>query len=258
MSTLPQKWIITSFGTICGNGQYGWTTRASSKGSVRFLRTTDITKDQINWDLVPYCQEVPDDLERYQIHVNDILISRAGSVGFSTLINHLPFPTVFASYLIRFVPSKSVEPRYVAYFLKSSEYWQQISELSSGVALSNVNAKKLTEIRIPLAPLTEQKRIADRLDSLLSQIDACRDRLDCVPKILKRFRQSVLIAAISGQLTLDWRRNGQAIDDWSYERAEDICDKVQSGGTPKGGFISEVGIPFLKIYNIVDQKIDFE
>jgi type I restriction enzyme S subunit len=33
---------------------------------------------------------------------------------------------------------------------------------------------------------------------------------------------------------------------------------VQSGGTPKAGFIDKPGIPFLKVYNIVGQEIDFE
>lgn len=205
MSNLPQHWVVTNFGSICGSGQYGWTARATSKGSVRFLRTTDITKGQIDWDSVPYCQDNPPDLDKYQIQANDILISRSGSVGFSTLIKNVPFPTVFASYLIRFVPSNNIEPRYIAYFLQSAEYWQQISEASAGIALSNVNAKKLSAISTPLAPLNEQKRIADKLDTLFARIDACRDRLERISHILERFRQAVLTAAISGELTDDWR-----------------------------------------------------
>lgn len=205
MTNLPQHWVVTNFGSICGSGQYGWTARATNKGSVRFLRTTDITKGQIDWDSVPYCQDNPSDLDKYQIQANDILISRAGSVGFSTLIKNVPFPTVFASYLIRFVPSNNIEPRYIAYFLQSAEYWQQISEASAGIAVSNVNAKKLSAISIPLAPLNEQKRIADKLDSLFARVDACRDRLERVSHILQRFRQAVITAAISGELTDDWR-----------------------------------------------------
>jgi len=207
LSELPQNWIMTNFGSICGNGQYGWTTRATERGAIKFLRTTDITKGRIDWNSVPYCQDEPPDLDKYRIQINDILISRAGSVGFSTLITHTPFPTIFASYLIRFVPSKNIEPRYVAYFLKSSEYWQQISEASAGIAISNVNAKKLSEISTPLAPGDEQKRIADKLDSLLARVDACRNRLERIPRILERFRQTVLTTAFLGQLTEDWRLN---------------------------------------------------
>ncbi len=60
-------------------------------------------------------------------------------------------------------------------------------------------------LRVPLAPLNEQKRIADKLDAVLARVDACRERLDRVPAILKRFRQAVLAAATSGKLTEEWR-----------------------------------------------------
>jgi type I restriction enzyme S subunit len=103
--------------------------------------------------------------------------------------------------------------------------------------------------------LAEQKRIAEKLDTLLARVDACRERLDRVPTLIKRFKQSVLRAATSGKLTEDWR-GGKEIE-WTFERATDVCAKVQSGGTPKEGFIDSPGIPFLKVYNIVDQQVAF-
>ncbi|MDX2242853.1 MAG: AAA family ATPase [Leptolyngbyaceae cyanobacterium bins.302] len=66
-------------------------------------------------------------------------------------------------------------------------------------------------MRIPIAPLKEQKEIADKLDSLLARVDACRDRLDRVPLILKRFRQTVIDLAVSGKLTENWREFNQVI-----------------------------------------------
>ncbi|MCS3200440.1 hypothetical protein [Candidatus Bacteroides intestinigallinarum] len=45
---------------------------------------------------------------------------------------------------------------------------------------------------------------------------------------------------------------------WKSELASQCCQKVQSGGTPKGGQFENSGIPFLKVYNIVQNKIDFE
>lgn len=63
----------------------------------------------------------------------------------------------------------------------------------------------MRSISIPLPPLNEQKRIADKLDRILARVDACRERLDRIPVILKRFRQAVLAAATSGKLTEEWR-----------------------------------------------------
>lgn len=46
---------------------------------------------------------------------------------------------------------------------------------------------------------------------------------------------------------------------WEWCRLDDICDGITSGSTPpKSSFIDETGIPYLKVYNIRNQKIDFE
>lgn len=60
-------------------------------------------------------------------------------------------------------------------------------------------------LAVPLAPEREQKRIADKLDTVLTRVDAVNTRLARVAPLLKRFRQSVLAAATSGRLTEDWR-----------------------------------------------------
>lgn len=65
--------------------------------------------------------------------------------------------------------------------------------------------KFLKELEIPIPPLAEQKIIADKLDTLLAQVETTKARLERIPEILKTFRQSVLAAAVSGKLTEGWR-----------------------------------------------------
>jgi type I restriction enzyme S subunit len=149
-----------------------------------------------------------------------------------------------------------INPNYIRYFLASPAQQSLIAETESGVTRQALTKGKIEEFTIPLAPLAEQKRIADKLDALLARVDGCRARLARVPAILKRFRQAVLAAATSGALTADWREE-DTTSGWDWERAEDVCEKVQSGGTPKEGFVESEGIPFLKVYNIVDQKVNF-
>jgi type I restriction enzyme S subunit len=207
---LPEGWAATTLGEICSKPQYGWTCRASKAGTIRYLRTTDISGRGIDWPNVPYCEDVPDDIEKYRIEVNDILVSRTGSVGVSCRVPEVPFEAVFASYLIRFKPRRGVETKYVEFFLKSDAYWRAISGIAAGIAVPNVNASKLAELELPLAPLSEQRRIAAKLEQLLGKVDACQQRLANVLKLLKRFRQSVLAAACSGRLTADWREENAA------------------------------------------------
>ena len=129
----------------------------------------------------------------------DIVISRAGSVGISALIGDGP-ASVFASYLIRMRPSEGINRRFASYFLSSPSYWGQISEQSAGIALQNVNAKKLAAIEIPVAPLHEQRRIVAELEKQFTRLDASVAALRRTQANLKRYRASVLRAACSGEL----------------------------------------------------------
>lgn len=198
-------WLNVQLNEICSKPQYGYTTKASNIGQVKFLRTTDITKGQLNWDSVPYCESPPDDILKYQLKDRDIVISRAGSIGFSCLLQDVPEPSVFASYLIRFEPSIYISEIYLKRFLESHDYWSQLALMSAGNAIQNVNAQKLAKISLPLPPLAEQKVIADKLDTLLAKVEAAKEHLERISEILKTFRQSILTAAVSGKLTEGWR-----------------------------------------------------
>ncbi len=99
----------------------------------------------------------------------------------------------------------SVGPKWLMHFLNAPPVRQLIELQSSGTTRRRISRGNLAQLDLPVPPLPEQKRIADKLDALLARVDACRDRLDRVPAILKRFRQSVLAAATTGDLTRDWR-----------------------------------------------------
>jgi len=194
---LPEGWEWKTLGEVCLPPQYGWTTSASHTGNLHLLRTTDITSGLINWETVPFCTQEPADAEKYLLQDGDIVISRAGSVGFSYLLNN-PKPAIFASYLIRFRPL--IYGKFVAFFLQSPSYWEAISEKSLGIAIPNVNATKLKQIPIPVPPLAEQERIVAKIEVLFSQLDAGVAALRRIQAALKRYKASVLKAACEGRL----------------------------------------------------------
>jgi type I restriction enzyme S subunit len=63
----------------------------------------------------------------------------------------------------------------------------------------------LKEIAVPIPSLNEQHRIVAKLEKLLQKVDACKERLNKIPTILKPFLHSILAAACSGRLTADLR-----------------------------------------------------
>ncbi|MCY3723670.1 MAG: restriction endonuclease subunit S [Candidatus Poribacteria bacterium] len=205
LSDLPENWAWTTFQEACSAPQYGWTTKATPDGTLHLLRTTDITSGNVNWETVPYCEKAPPEKEKYLLKTGDIVISRAGSVGYSYLVKN-PQNAVFASYLIRFRPiSKIIDENYLALFLKSPSYWKIISSEKAGITLLNVNATKLKQIEIPLPPMAEQGRIVAKLETLFTQLDEAIDSLKKAQVQLQRYRRSILKTAFEGKLTREWR-----------------------------------------------------
>ncbi len=148
-----------------------------------------------------------------------------------------------------------IEPNLLYRFLEAK--FNFINTNTRGIGIPHVDPDVLWNIDFPLPPLPEQNRIVIKLDQLFKQLDVIKANLDNIPQLLKDFRQQVLTQAFTGKLTEEWRKD-KNIALWKTELAKDCCEKVQSGGTPKGSNFALSGIPFFKVYNIVDQQISFD
>ncbi|MBE4049648.1 type I restriction endonuclease subunit S [Vibrio parahaemolyticus] len=95
---------------------------------------------------------------------------------------------------------------YLYYYLSNKNIYNYVESASDRTAgQSGVNKKHLEQYPVGVPPLAEQKRIVEKLDEVLAQVDTIKARLDGIPDLLKRFRQSVLASAVSGKLTEEWR-----------------------------------------------------
>lgn len=98
-----------------------------------------------------------------------------------------------------------IDDRYIHQFLRTVDF----GESARSTTVPSLRKGDVEELRFPLAPMAEQRRIADKLDTVLARVDAVNERLARVAPILKRFRQSVLAAATSGRLTVDMRADDE-------------------------------------------------
>ncbi|WXP72341.1 restriction endonuclease subunit S [Escherichia coli] len=116
--------------------------------------------------------------------------------------------------------------------------------------------KYFKELKIDIPAWEEQKIIAEKLDTLLAQVDSTKVRLEQIPQILKRFRQAVLGAAVSGKLTEYWRNEqGVNFSTWENTFFEKICTEITVGyvGKMLDRYQNE-GIPFLRSQNVREFK----
>jgi type I restriction enzyme S subunit len=165
--------------------------------------------------------------------------SRAGAIG-STIMALTP--KIDRDFLYRFLQTQ----------------FSYIQSNHRGTGIPHVDPDIFWNIKVPLPPLAEQRRIVAKLDAVMAKVEANKRRLDKIPRLLKRFRQSVLAAAVSGKLTEEWRERNGVVEEWKSMKAVDACETVASGSTPKNKpFFEKEEIPYLKVYNIVNQKIDF-
>lgn len=199
-------------------------------------------------------------MKRGLIKENDILIVKDGATtGKTSFVSNLfPYnPAYVNEHVFICRPFSVLNQRMIFYYLFSKEGQKRILNNFTGSAQGGINQKFANNTLIPIPPFPEQDRIVAKLDKLFEQLEVINTSLERVPILLKNFRQQVLTQAVTGKLTEEWRK-GKELGEWKLELAKDCCEKVQSGGTPKGSKFSTSGIPFFKVYNIVDQQISFE
>ena len=103
--------------------------------------------------------------------------------------------------------SGSLLPEYLLAHFKTPAFLEEGARVMTGaVGHQRVPKKYILDSRIPLAPINEQRRIVDKLNSALARVDTCRALLDRLGAVFEDFRHSVLTAAISGDLTTRCRR----------------------------------------------------
>ena len=135
---VPEGWCWCRLGSIRAAIHYGLSNSAKQSGTHRLLRITDIQDGKVDWDTVPFTTVY--EAENYLLSSGDIVFARTGAtVGKSFLIKELPYPAVYASYLIRIRLLDGVLPDYIYQFFSSQCYWEQITDKSVGVGQPNCN-----------------------------------------------------------------------------------------------------------------------
>lgn len=148
------------------------------------------------------------------------------------------------------IPIHNGMDKFIYYFLQTLD----LTDVSRSTTVPSIRKGDIEGISISYPSLAEQKIIADKLATLLVQVDSTKARLEKISKILKRFRQAVLAAAMSGKLTEEWR--GTAIStDWKKGILKNFIKKPSYGTSAKSQ--KEGLIPVLRMGNLQNGKLDW-
>lgn len=215
-----------------------------------------------------------------RIRKGDVLIAMSSGskevVG-KTAQAHDDWSGAFGAFCGVLRPVSGIDSLFFGRFLQTRYYRSKISELAAGTNINNLKSEHFTQIEIPVPPLPEQRRIVAKLEKLLDKVDSCQKRLAKIPILLKMFRESVLVAACSGQLTAGWRgenRNASSYiidnavgslsdgsdcpNEWCITNLGALVKLVTSGSRGWAKYYAKSGAIFVRAQNINSDVLDLD
>lgn len=194
--------------------KYGYTESANFQEiGPKYLRITDIKNGKVDWNMVPYCDISEENYRKYKLEKFDIVVARTGATTGKSYLILEDVKAVYASYLIKIEIDKVelLTPQFLYLFLQTQSYWNQIIDLSSGIAQPGVNANKLKTINITVPPLEEQKEIVRILDNLFEKEQGTQELIDLIENI-DLMKKTILARAFRGELGTNIPEEESAIE----------------------------------------------
>ena len=128
---------------------------------------------------------------------------------------------------IPILPLGNMHKELLAYIMKSSTFVKWAMSTNTGSRMPRANMSKLLEIKIPLPPLAEQKRIVAKIEACFAHADKIAADIDKARVSLKKFREAVLAKAFAGELVAR-----EPDTEWQEARLGDVFEVV-GGSTPR-------------------------
>ncbi len=181
--------------------------KSAGQGLVPILRANNI-QETLGFDDLVFVPVSYVSTEQ-MLRPNDIVVAASSGsraiVGKAAQLRH-DWDGAFGAFCFALRPINGIEPRYLGWFLHTQEYRNRVSNASAGTNINNLRAEHIEGSPFRFPPAAEQRRIADALDELLSDLDAGVAALERAQAKLTLYRASVLKAAVEGSLTAEWRK----------------------------------------------------
>jgi len=205
---LPDGWEWKSLGDLVEfkNG-YAFKSNVFSDSGIPVLRISNIQGGGISDRNMAYIPSEKLDVKAADFYVEpgDIVIAMSGATTGKVATNNTEDRLLQNQRVGRFIITNKIFRKYVLYYLGNKV--EENLQKSLGAAQPNLSTAQIKEIKIPIQPANEQKRIVEKLDALLTRIDIAienlQENLDASKSLLasalfERFHQEVNPTSIKG------------------------------------------------------------
>lgn len=212
---VPKGWEWCRLRDVIYPPKYGTSSKSLSNGDVPVLRMGNIQDGEVVYDKLVFSNNVEDN-RKYLLQDGDLLFNRTNSaelVG-KTAIFKGNRHVIYAGYLILLRPIKA-NSEYLNYIFSSPYVRSYCKEVKTiGVQQCNINAEKVSQLLVPIAPFEEQMRIVDKIKEVLPSVDKysiSQYNLDLLNVSLSEcLKKSILQEAIQGRLVPQIAEEGTA------------------------------------------------
>ena len=212
---IPKGWEWCRLRDVIYPPKYGTSSKSLSNGDVPVLRMGNIQDGEVVYDKLVFSNNVEDN-RKYLLQDGDLLFNRTNSaelVG-KTAIFKGNRHVIYAGYLILLRPIKT-NSEYLNYIFSSPYVRSYCKEVKTiGVQQCNINAEKVSQLLVPIAPFEEQMRIVDKIKEVLPSVDKysiSQYNLDLLNVSLSEcLKKSILQEAIQGRLVPQIAEEGTA------------------------------------------------
>jgi type I restriction enzyme, S subunit len=224
---LPAGWTSASLADLCDPEApicYGVVQpEATCPGGARLIRVCDIQGGEIDIErLRTISHEVDQNYRRSRVQDGDVLVTVVGTIGRVALVPAALSGANIARAVARVRLQRAVSPAWGRAVLQSGDIQTELQQEAREVARKTLNISTLEQVRVPVPPLNEQRRIVAKLEDLLARSRRAKDALDAIPPLLEKLRQSILAVAFRGDLTADWRAKNPDV-----EPAEELLKRIR-------------------------------
>lgn len=164
-------------------------------GSYKLIGGTDFRNARIDWESASFVSKWRFDQDRnIQLRVNDVLITKDGTIGKVAIVDSLPFPATLNSgvFVVRPIQG-SYESRFLYWLLRSSVFENFIASLSAGSTINHLYQKDLITLTLAFPEdASEQREISSVLDDAESEIRVLEARLETARNIKQGMMQELL------------------------------------------------------------------
>ena len=160
---------------------------------------------------------------------NTVLLSSRAPIGYVAIAaNDICTNQGFKSFL----PSIHFIPEYLYWFLKGNQ--SLLQQYASGTTFLELSSRRASEIKFPIAPLSEQRRLVARIESLFAKLDAAREKVQSVLDSHETRKAALLHDAFTGKLTARWQEeHNLSYNEWHLVYIKDICHSLKYGTAKK-------------------------